>query len=143
MTGQFRRTLFQRIMLTAGQFVLAIACGVGLGFLATAPEKNPTRVVIQATGILVVPVAYRAAVFAVYKDLPIFWLGQSPPTVLEVSFAISIVFFIATSLVVHESDQILADVRSFICEALEDTPLGRPRGRAPRAPRAGLDQVLP
>ena len=100
----FRRTAFQRFMLTAGQLLLALIVGAVLGFVATMSEKNPMRWIIQTIGILVLPLSFRAVVFATYKDLPTFWIGQQL-TIFEILFVVSIALFIASSLVVASQRQ--------------------------------------
>jgi len=96
---QLRRTWFQRLVLTLGQLLIAVASGVLLGWVATLPDKSPLTYVIQIVGILGLPLLIRASVFSTYKDLPTLLSGQ-PPTIFEIVFLVSWIVYAAVTVIV-------------------------------------------
>jgi hypothetical protein len=94
-SAQLQRPLFQRLFLTLGQLILAVAAGLVVGRVAALPESSRTSRVLELLGVVAVPMAIRTAVFAANKDLPSLTAGQAP-TVFELVFYLGWALFACT-----------------------------------------------
>lgn len=97
LTARFTRPLTQKIWLTGGQIFFALIGGTLLGWIASKPKRIGYTGLIEGFGVLALGFVIRNSVFSAYPGLPSILAGQTPVTILDIFFLISLIVLLIAS----------------------------------------------
>lgn len=98
--GSFRRSWFQRLFLTLGQLIFAMIAGLILGIVASKPSRIGYTGIVEGVGFFGIAFVIRSTVFSSYPGMPNLLAGQTPITILDLCYVLSLILLLLTSIFV-------------------------------------------